>query len=140
LLLQIAETFEISIKEKNWQHWNGGVFLFNHESDGFLNAWHKKTMRIFTLPNWKTRDQGTLIATAWEFGLNNHATLSKKWNFIADYFNNGLMLNSNEGLITDDGFKTSYKPEFMHIYHHWGKQDWDVWQWIENFFYEKNNI
>jgi hypothetical protein len=132
LLLQIAETFEIKIKDKNWQHWNGGVFLFNNESDAFLNAWHQKTMHIFTLPNWKTRDQGTLIATAWEFGLNNHATLSKKWNFIADYYKKSLKLNSNEGLITDDDFKTSYKPILMHVYHNWGKQDWDVWQWIEN--------
>jgi hypothetical protein len=131
LLVQIAETFDIKIKNKNWQHWNGGVFLFNDQSEAFLNTWHQKTLHIFTLPNWKTRDQGTLIATAWEFGLNNHPTLSKKWNFIADYFNNGLMLNSNEGIVTDDGFSTSYKPSFMHVYHNWGKQDWGIWQWIE---------
>lgn len=126
----IADTFQINVTEKNWQHWNGGVFLFNNQSHEFLNAWFNKTMHIFTLPNWKTRDQGTLIATAWEFGLNNHPTLSKQWNFIADYYNNGLMLDTEKGLITDDGFKTSYKPVFMHVYHNWGKQDWNIWQWI----------
>jgi HD superfamily phosphohydrolase YqeK len=132
LSIQIAETFNLKIKNKNWQHWNGGVFLFNDQSEDFLNTWHQKTMHIFTQLTWKTRDQGTLIATAWEFGLSNHPTLSKKWNFIADYFNNGLMLNSNEGILTDDGFNTSYKPSFMHVYHNWGKQDWEIWQWIEN--------
>jgi hypothetical protein len=48
----------------DWQHWNGGVFLFDDSSVEFLSSWHEKTvMRIFDLPNWKTRDQGTLIAT-----------------------------------------------------------------------------
>lgn len=126
----IADTFQINVDEKNWQHWNGGVFLFNDKSHDFLNAWFNKTMHVFTLPNWKTRDQGTLIATAWEFGLNKHPTLSKQWNFIADYYNNGLMLDAEKGLVTDDGFKTSYKPVFMHVYHNWGKQDWNIWQWI----------
>lgn len=132
----IADTFQIHVDEKNWQHWNGGVFLFNDESHQFLEAWFNKTMHIFTLPNWKTRDQGTLIATAWEFGLSNHPTLSKQWNFIADYYNNGLMLDEEKGLITDDGFKTSYKPVFMHVYHNWGKQDWNIWQWISTKFVE----
>lgn len=126
----IANTFNITVKDKNWQHWNGGVFLFNDESRDFLEAWFNKTMHIFTLPGWKTRDQGTLIATAWEFGLNKHPTLSKQWNFIADYYNKGLMLDDDKNLITDDGFKTSYKPVFMHVYHNWGKQDWNIWQWI----------
>lgn len=129
----IKNTFGIAINDKNWQHWNGGVFLFNHESDAFLNAWHQKTMHIFTLPNWKTRDQGTLIATAWEFGLNNqHPTLLKKWNFIADYNNIGVKINTQSGYITDDGFISSYMPAFVHVYHHWGNKEWNIWQWIEN--------
>jgi len=130
LTTYIADTFQINVNEKNWQHWNGGVFLFNDKSHDFLDAWFNKTMQIFTLPNWKTRDQGTLIATAWEFGLSKHPTLSKQWNFIADYYNNGLMLDAEKGLITDDGFKTSYTPVFMHVYHNWGKKDWNIWQWI----------
>jgi hypothetical protein len=127
----ISDTFKINIKDKNWQHWNGGVFLFNDSSHNFLDAWHNKTMHIFTLSNWKIRDQGTLIATAWEFGLANHPTLSKKFNFIADYNNNGVQINTKTGHITDDGFVTSYEPAFVHVYHHWGNKSWPIWQWIE---------
>lgn len=126
----IKATFDIDVTEKNWQHWNGGVFLFNDSSHRFLEAWHNKTMHIFTLPEWKTRDQGTLIATAWEFGLQAHPTLSKKWNFIADYYSSGLDLDESNDRLTDDGFKTSYVPAFVHVYHNWGKADWNLWKWI----------
>jgi hypothetical protein len=128
----IAETFNIEVNNKNWQHWNGGVFLFDNSSTLFLDAWHNKTMQIFTLPNWKVRDQGTLIATAWEFGLVNHPTLSKKFNFIADYNNNGVQVNTQTEHITDDGFVTSYQPAFVHVYHNWGNKSWPIWQWIES--------
>jgi hypothetical protein len=126
----IKTTFDIDIKNKNWQHWNGGVFLFNDSSTDFMEAWHAKTNHIFSLPNWKTRDQGTLIATVWEMGLQNQGVLSKKWNFIADCYNKGLALKADENRISDDGFKTSYTPNFIHVYHNWENKDWDVWQWI----------
>lgn len=128
---EIRREFNIDVTEKNWQHWNGGVFLFNDSSHAFLDAWHDKTMQIFKLAKWKTRDQGTLIATVWEFGLQHHPTLSKKWNFIADYYNKGLMLKPEENRVTDDAFQTSYQPAFIHVYHNWGKHDWPLWQWIE---------
>ena len=105
--------------------------MFNDSSADFLESWHQKTVHIFTLPNWKTRDQGTLIATVWEFGLQNQPTLSKKWNFLADYHNSGLALKATDNLISDNGFKNSYAPNFIHVYHNWGKKDWSVWQWIE---------
>jgi len=127
----ISETFKINIKDKNWQHWNGGVFLFDDTSHNFLDAWHNKTIHIFAMPEWKVRDQGTLIATVWEFGLANHPTLSKKFNFIADYNNNGVQINTQTEHITDDGFVTSYQPAFVHVYHHWGNKSWPIWQWIE---------
>ncbi len=127
----IAETFNISVVAKNWQHWNGGVFLFNDESHAFLEAWFNKTMHVFSLPNWKTRDQGTLIATAWEFGLANHPTLPKQFNFIADYNNINVQINPTTNQITDNGFVTSHKPVFIHVYHHWMDTTWPVWQWIE---------
>jgi hypothetical protein len=127
----IYHTFGIEIKDKNWQHWNGGVFLFTDESHAFLDAWHSKTMHIFNLSNWKTRDQGTLIATAWEFGLSNHPTLSKQFNFIADYNNNGVQINRELNRITDDGFTTFYHASLVHVYHHWMDKTWPIWQWIE---------
>ena len=131
LIDEIKNIFEIDVNDKNWQHWNGGVFLFNDSSAAFLDSWHKKTLHIFTLSNWKTRDQGTLIATVWEFGLENHPTLSKKWNFLADYHNNRLVLNAADNLISDTNFEESYSPNFIHVYHNWGKKDWAIWQWIE---------
>lgn len=128
---KIQETFQIAVKDKNWQHWNGGVFLFNNSSKDFLNAWHRKSVEIFTLDTWKTRDQGTLIATVWEFGLEKHPTLSKKWNFLADYYKQGLDFNE-EGYFTDNYWKEKYKVSFLHIYHHWGNEDWKIWNWTLN--------
>ncbi len=126
----ILESFNIKVENPNWQHWNGGVFLFNEKSHNFLNAWHQKTMETFSRKEWKTRDQGTLIATAWEFGLEDHPTLSKQWNFIADFHNNKLAVNKAANCISDDLFKTSYEPRFIHIFHEWKNQDWEVWQWV----------
>ncbi len=126
---QIAETFGVVVGEKNWQHWNGGVFLFDDNSYDFMDSWHHKSIEIWQYPEWKTRDQGTLITTAWEQGLQNHPTLSKKWNFISDYYNTKLMLNKEKGIITDDAYQTQYQPAFMHIYHHFGDETWEVWNW-----------
>jgi len=130
LIEQIQETFKVKVAESNWQHWNGGVFLFDDKSCDFLNAWHQKTMQIFNLPAWKTRDQGTLIATVWEFELQNHPTLSKEWNFIADFHNNQLVLSKETDSLSDDLFKTNYKPKFIHVFHEWGNDKWDVWNWV----------
>ncbi len=125
----IEDTFGIHLNNKNWQHWNGGVFLFDEGSHDFLEAWHQKTLHIFKLDKWKTRDQGTLIATVWQFGLNNHKTLSKQWNFIADYNKSGLDFTSS-GEFTDDHWQSQYQPSLLHVYHHWGDISWSVWNWI----------
>lgn len=130
LLEQIEKTFAIRITNPEWQHWNGGVFLFNNQSHDFLNAWHEKTLHTFNLPEWKTRDQGTLIATAWEFGLENHSTLDSRFNLIADYEHRHLQH------LGDLNFKFENQdqiivPILIHIYHHWGDKNWDVWLAIE---------
>jgi hypothetical protein len=130
----IYTTFGVKVKDYSWQHWNGGVFLFNDQSHQFLEAWHNKTIQIFDNPKWKTRDQGTLIATAWEFGLNNHPTLNKKWNFIADYNNKGLTLDQTKNLISDNAMQTAISPNFIHVYHHWADENWDVWNWVREKF------
>ncbi|MEZ5002445.1 MAG: hypothetical protein R2730_05350 [Chitinophagales bacterium] len=127
----IQSKFDIKVRKGNWQHWNGGVFLFNDQSHDFLEAWFNKTMEIFKDDNWKTRDQGTLVATAWEFQLQNQPILDKKWNFIADYNNQFLELNPSTGYISDDSFKNKYKPVFIHVYHNFGMKGWEVWDWIE---------
>lgn len=126
----IYKRFSIEVKDKNFQHWNGGVFLFDDSSFNFMEAWFNKTMQIFSLPEWRTRDQGTLIATAWEFGLQNNPVLPKKFNFIADYTTTGVMMDDN-GNFTDDAFKTTLKPVLIHIYHNFGLKGWDIWDYVE---------
>ena len=127
---KINSKFEIDVTEKNWQHWNGGVFLFNKNSIDFLEAWHNKTMAIFNDPGWKTRDQGTLIATAWQFGLQKHKRLPEKYNFIADYYKQNIIFDKEKGFSTDN-YKTTIKPQFIHVYHEFGRKGWDVWDSIE---------
>jgi len=131
LKLSIKKIFNIDIDQQNFQHWNGGVFLFNDNSHKFLDAWHNKTMTIFNDPYWKTRDQGTLIATAWEFGIQEQETLPVEFNFIADYNHPTMIYKGNLTFDINDKRK-NIKPCFIHIYHHWGDKDWNVWQDIES--------
>jgi len=115
-----------------WQHWNGGVFLFNDTSTDFLEYWHKTTMAIFEDKEWKTRDQGTLVATVWKFGLKDHVTLPISYNLIADYNNETIEylgdLTFKVGIA-----KKIIKPHFIHLYHHWGDRGWDVWRDVEKY-------
>jgi hypothetical protein len=126
----VKATFGIEVKDNHWQHWNGGVFLFDDDSHAFLDSWHEKTMKIFTLPEWKTRDQGTLIATVWEFGLQDHPLLSRRFNLIADYLH--LNIEHMGDLVFElKNEQIEIKPEFVHVYHHWADKRWDVWQAVE---------
>lgn len=132
LIEAIRSDLGIEVAQHDWQHWNGGVFLFGDEGHDFLEAWHNKTVRMFDNDRWKTRDQGTLVATAWEFGLQDAIPLDKKWNFIADFDNRSFALNVETGEFTDDGFQTTVKPSFVHVYHHFGDTDWYVWNWVDS--------
>ncbi len=126
----IYNRFGIEVKDKNFQHWNGGVFLFDDSSHEFMEAWFSKTMQIFTWPEWMTRDQGTLIATVWEFGLQNNPVLPQKFNFIADYTSHRVMMDE-QGNFSDDAFKTKLRPALIHIYHNFGMKGWDIWDYVE---------
>lgn len=57
----IFKKFNIIVKKPNWQHWNGGVFLFDDNSLSFMESWHLKTLAIFEDYNWKNRDQVRLL-------------------------------------------------------------------------------
>jgi len=126
----IFKKFGVNVTDHKWQHWNGGVFVFNDNSHAFMEAWHEKTLSIFTDREWKTRDQGTLIATAWQFGMQNAPMLPKKFNFIADYSNPKLMISTDGQYITDDAFLTKCAPAFIHVFHHFGATGWEVWDWV----------
>lgn len=128
---EISKKFKIEVLDKNWQHWNGGVFLFNAESVEFMEQWHQWTLEIFNDPAWQTRDQGTLVATAWKFGLEKHPTLPIKYNFIADYHHPTMKYHGNL-TFGFKGTKVTIEPEFLHIYHHWGDEEWVVWRDVEN--------
>lgn len=130
LLQFINEKFNIKVRIKNWQHWNGGVFLFNDESHSFLSTWHEMTLAVFKDSKWKTRDQGTLIATVWKFGLENHPTLDKKWNLLADY--NNPNVSWLEGWKIKISNKEIIQPNFVHVYHHFFDKNWLLWRKIED--------
>lgn len=132
----INNKFDIKVKNANWQHWNGGVFLFGDTSHSFLNTWHELTMEIFNDPLWKTRDQGTLIATAWKYNLQKHPTLNEKWNYICDDNNKLFGYREADGAITKNQKKYSF-PDFVHIYHRYGDNTWDFWNWINQEFKDK---
>jgi hypothetical protein len=131
----IAEDFGIAIADPEWQHWNGGVFLFDARPDSgaaaFLDSWHELARRSFELPRWKVRDQGTLIAAAWRHGLERQATLPKEFNFLADYHKPELMFDRERGF-SFAGREGFVHPFLVHVYHHWGDRDWDVWRWLES--------
>ncbi len=80
----IESKFGIQVADPDFQHWNGGVFVFDAQSTEFLDTWHRFTLEIMNDPAWKTRDQGTLIATVWHHGLQNLPTLPRRFNTIVD--------------------------------------------------------
>jgi hypothetical protein len=126
----IASKFNVTIDER-WQHWNGGVFLFDDASHPFMDEWHKNTLAIFEDAHWKTRDQGALIATAWKLGLQPTPLLSKKFNFIAYFYNPALMISPDKRAISDNALAAKYQPVFIHVLNHFGDKEWDVWNWID---------
>jgi hypothetical protein len=131
----LADEFGIVVADPDWQHWNGGVFLFDarqeSESSAFLDSWHELTVRSFDRARFKTRDQGTLIAAAWRHGLEHQATLPKVFNFLADYHKPGLLFDAEHGF-SFEGRAGHLRPFLVHVYHHWGDREWDVWRWLES--------
>jgi len=125
---QIKNDVGVQVQPDNWQHWNGGVFLFNNNSHDFMDFWHNATLSVFENKAWKTRDQGTLAATVWKYGLQQHPLLPIEFNFIVDYNSEGLEY------ISDLNFKTGakiIKPHFLHVFHHFGDKEWAVWRDVE---------
>lgn len=127
---QIQQTFGIRIDEVRWQHWNGGVFLFGPGSSAFMDQWHASTLTAFGIPEWRTRDQGTLAATAWRFSLQHHALLDVRFNFIVDY--NSRSQKYLGDLSFDHGGRP-VRPILAHVFHHFGDREWPVWSDIERY-------
>ena len=132
----IYKKFNIQIPA-NWRHWNGGVFLFNSKSIEFMDYWHKITLEEFEDSATKTRDQGTLAVSAWKFGLQDLKTLPVKFNFITEYANPNINWDSEKGY-SYDNFNTVFNPVFLHIYHHWGDEGWNIWKSVLELGNKKN--
>ncbi|MFH2142138.1 MAG: hypothetical protein ABIJ97_06935 [Bacteroidota bacterium] len=133
LIDEIKKKYSVSIHPENWQHWNGGVFLFSQKSVDFLETWHNLTISNFEDPLWRTRDQATLAATVWKFGLQNQKTLPEQFNFIADFYKPHIGFKKDFGF-TKDNYQSVFTPYFIHIYHHFGNKSWDVWNGVESVF------
>lgn len=127
----IKTKFDIQITEPNWNHWNGGVFLFNDSSYDFMEEWHSLTKEIFKDPYWKIRDQGTLIATVWKLGLQNHICLPITYNFLANYKDPTITaIIKNNQIIATKNHQT-ISPFFIHVYNEFHRNNWDIWDCIK---------
>ncbi|MEZ5138970.1 MAG: UbiA family prenyltransferase [Acidimicrobiales bacterium] len=93
---QLQARFDLEVPG-DWLHWNGGVFAFGEDSAPFLDLWHERAVASFAWPEWKTRDQGALIATVWTLGLQDLPRISPEFNFIADLGNHDLCLDLRKG-------------------------------------------
>ena len=127
---EIKKEFGVRIKPSDWQHPNGGFFLFDKRSEAFLDKWHELSVAIFSKPAWKTRDQATLAATFWIFELNEIPYLPVEYNYIVDYNYDNIAFKSGYGF-SNDGFKSAVNPLFAHVYHHFGDRKWALWNEIE---------
>ena len=127
----IKSKFGTSVTNPEWQHWNGGVFLFDDDSRAFLETWHRRTLEIFEDSAWKTRDQGTLISTVWEYGLQDAPTMSRQFNLILDYnYGDKNKISEDGKCLAVDESGNMYEPMFAHVYHHFGDTSWDLWNWV----------
>ena len=132
LIENITKKFGIKINNPTWQHWNGGVFVFNKDSHAFMEKWHQLTVSIFQDSDWKIRDQGTLIATVWSEGLQNHPTLSEEFNFIADFYKFDMSVSQNSNKLEILKNNKIIYPNLVHVYHEFGTKGWDLWDCIES--------
>jgi hypothetical protein len=133
----IGQKFGIEVSDVTWQHWNGGVFLFDAESTVFLDSWHHLTRCAFEDPFWRTRDQGTLVATVWLHGLQHQTTLDRRFNYIVDPWHNvssaarvgmspiAYTIHSNYSLTGEPGLA---RPALLHMINRAvGAAGWKNW-------------
>jgi glycosyltransferase involved in cell wall biosynthesis len=140
LIKAISDTFRVAV-DPNWQHWNGGVFVFSEEAAPLLDCWNEFTRRIVVDASWRTGDQGTLIAAAWKMGLQNAPTLPRKFNFTVDCFFDvplrGRARAQACNLRFDDSYSlgehhTKPRPAFLHFINGGVlRQGWKNWDEAE---------
>ncbi|HOY31924.1 MAG TPA: hypothetical protein PKW80_08610 [Bacteroidales bacterium] len=129
---EIKKQFNIEITPENWQHPNGGLFLFDKNSVCFLERWHELSLKIFTFKEWKVRDQGSLAVTFWEYDLHRQKLIPETFNYILDYNCEKTAYHPEMGY-TKNNFQSYCWPKFVHIFHHFGDKDWPLWNETEKF-------
>lgn len=99
-----------------WCHWNGGVFVFGPEAGDLLDRWHDLAVESFDWPEWRTRDQGALIAAVWQLGLQDLPRLPQKFNFIvADPWENNVHVDRARGWsLSPKG--PWVRPQMLHLF------------------------
>jgi hypothetical protein len=127
---QLAARFDLDVPG-DWLHWNGGVFVFGPDAAPFLDMWCERAVASFDWPEWRTRDQGALIATAWSLGLQDAPRLPSSFNFIADLGNGDLCLDPGRGWAAHPAGPW-LRPRFMHLYTSpLEDPDWDLGRDVE---------
>ncbi|HXC01519.1 MAG TPA: glycosyltransferase [Opitutaceae bacterium] len=147
----IHKMFGVKITPKTWQHWNGGVFVFDEASAEFMELWHRNTLSVFKDPYWQVRDQGSLVSTVWQLGLQNHPLLPRDFNFIVDPLDRvprarrdtvqarDLFPNETYALrsATSNGTAKPH-PAFLHFINGGvGKRGWKNWDDVEQLLAAK---
>jgi glycosyltransferase involved in cell wall biosynthesis len=143
----IRKMFGVKITPKTWQHWNGGVFVFDEAAAEFMELWHRNTLRVFKDPYWQIRDQGSLAATVWQLGLQNHPLLPRDFNFIVDPLDRvprakrdtvqARELFPNESYALHNGTAKPH-PAFLHFINGGvGKRGWKNWDDVEQLLAAK---
>jgi glycosyltransferase involved in cell wall biosynthesis len=149
----IRKKFGVRITRKAWPHWNGGVFVFDEAAAEFMELWHKNTLAVFKDPHWQIRDQGTLAATVWQLGLQNHPTLPREYNFIVDPLDRvpraqretaqARDLFPNESYALRNGASNGTgkpHPVFLHLINGGvGKRGWKNWDDAEHLLAVKDS-
>jgi hypothetical protein len=131
-------TFDVDVRRPDYRMWNGGVFLFSEDSADFLAQWHRMSLGIMAEPYWRTRDQGTLAATAWRFGIQDQPVLPHKFNFIVDCMK-GVASARRASLAPSESYvRTDYElgaegaPHFIHFVNGGvGRRAWRNWDDVE---------
>jgi 4-hydroxybenzoate polyprenyltransferase len=127
---QLGARFDLEVPG-DWLHWNGGVFVFGPDAAPFLDLWCERSIASFDWPEWRTRDQGTLIATVWSLGLQDLPRLPSTFNFIADLGNGDLCLDPDRGWAAHPAGPW-LRPRFMHLYTSALEDpDWDLGRDVE---------
>ncbi len=134
----IRERFGIDIPDGRVHHWNGGLYLFDQASVAFARRWHGNTMLSFDDVYWRVRDQGTLLVTQWQFGLQDHPLIPRSATRIVDRFY-GYAEAERDSLrpdrfFVDRGYKLRgpNSPAFLHFINDGaGRTGWPAWDEME---------